>query len=76
MLDLYNLSNLRDLEQMEPILNFQVAAEGLELLTLLHTPYYALRHHKAIINDESHPFLVLFLLIISNFFTKIILKNS
>ena len=29
----------RELEQMEPILNFQVPAEGLELVILLHTQY-------------------------------------
>ena len=29
----------RDLEQMEPILNFQVPAEGLQLVVLLHTQY-------------------------------------
>ena len=32
-------------------------SEGLELVILLHTQYYALtlRHHKLIINDDSHP---------------------
>ena len=29
----------RELEQMEPILNFQVPAESLELVILLHTQY-------------------------------------
>ena len=29
----------RELKQMEPILNFQVPAEGLELVILLHTQY-------------------------------------
>ena len=31
--------NQRELKQMEPILNFQVPAEGLELVILLHTQY-------------------------------------
>ena len=36
----YTLSNvLSQREQMEPILNFQVPAEGLELVILLHTQY-------------------------------------
>ena len=29
----------RELKQMEPILNFHVPAEGLELVILLHTEY-------------------------------------
>ena len=29
----------RELKQMEPILNFQVPAESLELVNLLHTQY-------------------------------------
>ena len=32
----------RELKQMEPILNFQVPAEGLELVILLHTQYITL----------------------------------
>ena len=41
-------------KQMEEKLNFQVPAEGLELVILLHTQYQALRHHKLKINDDSH----------------------
>ena len=44
----------REQEQMEPKLNFQVPAEGLELVILLHALYQALRHHKSIINDDGH----------------------
>jgi hypothetical protein len=32
----YSESNQRELKQMEPILNFQVPAEGLELVILIH----------------------------------------
>ena len=46
---------------MEPTLNFQVPAEGLQQVILLHTQYLALRHRKLIINDDSH--LKLFCLI-------------
>ena len=42
-------------KQMEQILYFQVPAEGLELVILLHTQYLGLRHHKLMINDDSHP---------------------
>ena len=38
---------------MEEKLNFQVPAEGLELVILLHTQYEALRHHKLKMNDDS-----------------------
>ena len=34
--------NQRELKQMEPILNFQVPAEGLDLVILLHTQYYSI----------------------------------
>ena len=44
-------------KQMEEKLNFQVPAEGLELVILLHTQYQALRHHKLTMNDDSHPIL-------------------
>ena len=40
---------------MEPILNFQVPVEGLELVILLHTQYFALRHYKSKMNYVSHP---------------------
>ena len=40
---------------MEEKLNFQVPAEGLELVILLHTQYEALRHHKLTMNDDSQP---------------------
>jgi hypothetical protein len=57
----------RKLEQMEPIPNFQVPAEVLELVILLHTQYY-LGRHKSIANDDSHPkYFCIILLIISNF---------
>ena len=48
-------------KQMEEKLNFQVPAEGLELVILLHTQYQALRHHKLKINDDRH-FNVFFVL--------------
>jgi hypothetical protein len=52
---LVNRFRHRELEQMEPRLNFQVPYEDIELLILLHTQNKALRHHKPIINDDSHP---------------------
>ena len=62
----------REPEQMEPKLNFQVPAEGLELMILLHT--YPL---KSMINDDSHPIFEKKkknIFIVSNFFTQKILK--
>ena len=54
---------------MEPKLNFQVPVEGLEL-------YKALRHHKSIINNDSHSkFSKLFLFVVYHFFTEKILKK-
>ena len=41
---------------MEQILNFQVPAEGLEMVILLRTQYVlSFEHHKLTINDDSHP---------------------
>ena len=39
---------------LKQILNFQMPAEGLELVILLHTQYSALRQHQLKINDDSH----------------------
>ena len=62
---------------MESILNFQVPAEGLEMVILLHAQYKALRHHKLIINDDSQPnfFLYHFGNYFQFFFTKRIFKS-
>ena len=47
-----------------------------ELVILQHTLYKALRHHKSIINDDSHSkFSKLFLFVVYNFFTEKILKK-
>ena len=43
----------RELEQMEPIMNFQVLPEGLELEILLN-------HHKQKINHGSHTKMFLY----------------
>ena len=71
-----SLSGAESTKQMEWKLNFQVPAEGLELLILLHTQYWALRHHKLIINDDSHPqfFLSYINPICPSFFIKSFLK--
>ena len=53
---------------MEPKLNFQVPAEGLEMLILLHRQCYTLEPHKSVMHHHSLPFFYyLYLFIISNF---------
>ena len=49
----YSESNQRALKQMEPILNFQVPAEGLELVILIHTQYITLVPHNSLMHHES-----------------------
>ena len=51
----------RELKQMEPILNFQVPAEGLELVILLHTQYITLVPHNYLVHHDGQ----------KNFFTII-----
>ena len=43
----------RELKQMEPILNFQVPGEGLELVILLHTQYITLVPHNSLMHHDS-----------------------
>ena len=59
-LDFLNaLDNPERTKQMKQILNFQVTAEGLELVILGHTQFQALKHHKLIMIDDSHPYFFL-----------------
>ena len=44
------------LDQMEPKLNFQVPAEGLEMHILLHRQYQTLGPNKLVMHQHSHPF--------------------
>ena len=45
------------LDQMESKLNFQVTAEGLEMLILLHRQYSTSGLHKSVMHHHSHPIL-------------------
>ena len=63
---------------MEAKLSFQVPAEGLEMLVLVHR-YYTVhtRPHKSVMHHHIHPrsFFSLFLFTISNFFYKHFFEN-
>ena len=62
---------------MEPKLNFQVPAEGLEMLILQHRQYKTLGPHKSVMHHHSHPniFFIISISYSKFFFTKMILKN-
>ena len=53
----------RKLKQMEPILNFQVPAEGLELVILLHTQYITLVLHNSLMHHDSQKNIVIIIFI-------------
>jgi hypothetical protein len=53
---LYYRISQRELKQTEPILNFHVPAEGLELVILLHTQYITLVPHNSLMHHDSQKF--------------------
>ena len=65
----------RELEQMEPRLNFQVPSEGLKLVILLNK-LWSLGHHKSVLCIDGHPifFSFSFYLLFQNLFTERILN--
>jgi hypothetical protein len=66
----------RELKQMEPILNFQVPVEGLELVILLHTQYIILVPHNSLMyHDSQKKKIIIILFYFFQYVTGRIFKN-